>query len=103
MALFECSYYSGVLARNTDFFVAIPEERPEKPLRNAEGKFRTLFVLHGGLEVPLQRAIRARCIKKSGENTMCILSAFLVQIAHCRIHTSLLLKTQYPEIIVYCH
>ena len=50
MALFECSYYSGVLARNTDFFVAIPEERPEKPLRNAEGKFRTLFVFHGGLE-----------------------------------------------------
>ncbi len=50
MALFECSYYSSVLARDTDFYVAIPEESPEKPLRNSEGKIRTLFVFHGGLE-----------------------------------------------------
>lgn len=50
MAFFECNYYSGILARNIDFFVAIPEERPEKTIRNPEGKFRTLFVLHGGLE-----------------------------------------------------
>ncbi len=50
MALFECNYYSGVLARNTDFFVAIPEEKPEKLFRNQDGKYRTLFVLHGGLE-----------------------------------------------------
>ena len=44
MAFFECNYYSGILARNIDFFVAIPEESPEKTIRNPEGKFRTLFV-----------------------------------------------------------
>ena len=50
MAVFECSYYSKVLARNISFIAAIPEDDPEKPARNAEGKFRTLYVFHGGLE-----------------------------------------------------
>lgn len=49
MALFECSYYSGTLARTVDFIVSIPDDR-EKKLRNEEGKFKTLYVLHGGLE-----------------------------------------------------
>jgi hypothetical protein len=30
--------------------VAIPEEKQEKLFRNQDGKYRTLFVLHGGLE-----------------------------------------------------
>ena len=50
MAQFECSYYSKVLARTVSFFAALPDERDEAPVRNSEGKFRTLFVMHGGLE-----------------------------------------------------
>lgn len=50
MASFDCNYYSKVLARNITFFTAIPEDKEDIQVRNEDGKYRTLFLLHGGLE-----------------------------------------------------
>ena len=74
MAVFECNYYSGVLARNIAFFAALPDERPEEPVRNQDGKFRTLFVLHGGLEDYRAWVTKSSVIRYAGQHGLAVVA-----------------------------
>ncbi len=53
MAKFECSYYARTLARDVAFCVLLPDEKDMAAgdgHKQSDGLYRTLYVLHGGLE-----------------------------------------------------
>ena len=87
MAVFNCNYYSNVLARNVSFMVSIPEEEKDNSFRNEKGKYKTLYVLHGGLEDCTSWIYKSSVVRYASDRGVSVVSVSYENSYLCDLRT----------------